>query len=169
MIFFFFIGSSEVDFIQSAEARLELEMTFFFRDMSYLVLILLILARFSRGLVSVSISLPTVLEVCGYDQVGYLGSSDEYQLSINGRWIEDPFWICEALESYFKNGCFACGSSVESWRMIGEKHCNQDFTALIHVDCNTSPGNLLSNGSFCISILYCVHAYLFLQYVVEGM
>ncbi|CAL9136850.1 unnamed protein product [Musa acuminata var. zebrina] len=121
-------------------------MTFFFRDMSYLVLILLILARFLRGLVSVSISLPTVLEVCGYDQVGYLGSSDEYHLSINGRWIEDPFWICEALESYFKNGCFACGSSVESWRMIGEKHCNQDFTALIHVDCNTSPADSFKLG-----------------------
>ncbi|RRT55407.1 hypothetical protein B296_00032234 [Ensete ventricosum] len=89
---------------------------------------------------------PTLSYACGYDQVDYFRSRGEYYLSINGIRMDDPFLICKALDSYFKNGCFTCDANVESWTTIGEKYCDQDFTTFVHVKCSTISGKFMTYG-----------------------
>ncbi|XP_008788816.1 calmodulin-binding receptor-like cytoplasmic kinase 3 [Phoenix dactylifera] len=109
--------------------------------MARFVLPLLILVQLSWS--SLCGSAPTLSTVCGFDHVAYSKSSDGYYLSINGQRMEDPVFICEVLESYFKSGCLLCDSQVESWRRIGEEYCNQDFTVPVGVKCNPNSVDLL--------------------------
>ncbi|XP_020270597.1 calmodulin-binding receptor-like cytoplasmic kinase 3 isoform X1 [Asparagus officinalis] len=84
-------------------------------------------------LIQSSNSVETHLGVCGSDRVGFVKSSDGYQLFVNEKRVEDQFLICEALGFYFGRGCLF---DAEEWGSIWEKHCDRKFSRQSAISAN---------------------------------
>ncbi|PKA52845.1 Calmodulin-binding receptor-like cytoplasmic kinase 3 [Apostasia shenzhenica] len=63
---------------------------------------------------------------CGTDRVEYLKTKDGYFVVVNGKKIDDPGLICEALAVYFANKCLDPDSLVDEWGDIARKFCVED-------------------------------------------
>ncbi|XP_008801917.1 calmodulin-binding receptor-like cytoplasmic kinase 3 isoform X2 [Phoenix dactylifera] len=90
------------------------------------LLVLVILVQLQWNLLAGSSA--TYLMDCGTDRVGYLKSTDQFEVYIGQKKAEDVGLICEELELCFRNGCSICDSNEEAWARIGREYCNRDFS-----------------------------------------
>ncbi|XP_008801916.1 calmodulin-binding receptor-like cytoplasmic kinase 3 isoform X1 [Phoenix dactylifera] len=105
------------------------------------LLVLVILVQLQWNLLAGSSA--TYLMDCGTDRVGYLKSTDQFEVYIGQKKAEDVGLICEELELCFRNGCSICDSNEEAWARIGREYCNRDFSVSARLESDIVSVNLL--------------------------